>query len=350
VDELMDMARKRKSLGETIAAVRLDHIGRIVDATSEAATMLGFTPEELHGLTLNDLAADRWGAMADAATARVLIGDRRPFQLLLRGRSGRRTLVQMASRRVEQSDKPSYVLAWSERPLESTDMNAPELRQLANGLLRRRETERSRVATELHNEVASLILVSKFMIEQAIRQISDGERTDGVDLLNDAVGRLREAFDEIRRISTELRPSLLDDLGLLPTLEWLCRTFEHACRSIRIERRIAVAELDVPENLKLVIFRIVEELLRNVARHANAKHVRIELVRDADELRLLVEDDGDGFDAALHCHGVQHTRGIGLRSIREGLQASGGRFALDSTPNKGARIGARWALSPRVPN
>ena len=315
--------------------------------------MLGFTPEDLYGLTLGDLAAEQWRQMADGATARILVGDDRSFQLLLRGRSGRRTLVQMVSRRVEQNDEVGFILAWSEQlpmlPPESMETNAPELRRLANGLLRTREMERSRVATELHNEVASLVVVSKFMIEEAMRRVMDGESAGGVELLNGAIARLRDVLDEVRRISTELRPSLLDDLGLLPTIEWLCRTFEQTCRSVRVERQIAVTEIEVPENLKLVIFRILEELLRNVARHANATHVRVRLVRDANELRLEVEDDGDGFDAAVHCHGAQDIRGIGLRTIREGLQTTGGRFALDSKPNRGARIGACWALPARTP-
>lgn len=349
----MDMARQDTVLNETIAALRLDRSGRIVDATAEAASMLGFRPENLHGSTLGDLAADLWREMADAATARILLGDTRSFQLLLRGKSGRRTLVQMISRRVEDDDQASYILAWSEQlPIltpESMATNAPELRRLANGLLRTREVERSRVAAELHHEVASLVVVSKFMIEEAKRRVMDGERTEGVDLLDGAIDRLRDVLDEVRRISTELRPSLLDDLGLLPTIEWLCRTFEQTCRSVRVDCRIGVSEIEVPENLKLVIFRILEELLRNVARHANARCVRIGLVREINELRLEVEDDGDGFDVAMHCHGAPDVRGIGLRSIRERLQTTGGRFALDSKPSKGARIGACWALPQRMP-
>ena len=116
-DEPMEMTRSHgTALNEAIAALRLDRNGRIVDATVEAASMLGFGAEELHGLTLGDLAADQWRDMADGATARILLGDARSFQLLLRGKSGRRTLVQMASSRVVQDGDVSYVLAWSEQP------------------------------------------------------------------------------------------------------------------------------------------------------------------------------------------------------------------------------------------
>ena len=350
----MEMTSSRgTALNEAIAALRLDRNGHIVDVTVEAATMLGFRAEELHGLTLGDLAAEQWREMADGATARVRLGDARSFQLLLRGKSGRRTLVQMASSRVVRDGEVSYVLAWSEQPSNLVDegmkTDAPDLRRLANGLLRNREMERSRVATELHSGVVPLVVMSKFMIEEGMRRVMDGAHAEGIDLLSAAIGRLREVLDDVRRISTELRPSLLDDLGLLPTVEWLCRTFEQTYRAVRIEREIAAREAEVPKHLKLVIFRILEELLANVAQHANATRVHVTLARDGDELHLSVQDDGDGFDAALLGSAVQSTRGIGLRSIRERLESTNGHFVLESMPNKGARVGASWSLRAHTP-
>jgi two-component system NarL family sensor kinase len=247
----------------------------------------------------------------------------------------------------------SYVLAWSERPQnledEFTRIDAPELRRLASGLLRTREQERSRVATELHAGVVPLVVVAKFMIEQAKGRFMDGGQDEGFELLNGAVARLRDVLDDVRRISTELRPSLLDDLGLLPTLDWLCRKFEQTYRSVRVERSISVKEVEVPEHLKLVIFRIVEELLANVAQHANASHVQVVLMHEASELSLAVHDDGDGFDESLLRHGSHRTRGIGLPSIRKRAWTTGGRVALDSKPNRGALIRVSWKLPARVP-
>lgn len=349
----METTRNRgTALSEAIAALQLDRNGQIVDATVEAATMLGFGTEELRGLTLGDLAAEQWREMADGATARIRLGDARTFQLLLRGKSGRRTLVQMASSRVVHDGEVSYVLAWSEQPSNliagSMKADAPELRRLANGLLRNRELERSRVATELHSGVVPLVVMSKFMIEEGMRRVMEGAHAEGIDLLNAAIGRLREVLDDVRRISTELRPSLLDDLGLLPTVEWLCRTFEQTYRTIRVERQISITEEEVPRHLKLVIFRTVEELLANVAQHSNASHVRVVLAREANELCLSVHDNGDGFDAELLNHGAYPARGIGLRSIRERMDTTGGRFSLDSSPHRGARIDASWSLPART--
>jgi two-component system NarL family sensor kinase len=258
----------------------------------------------------------------------------------------------MVSRRVVQGEETSYVLAWSEqfpqRTAASMGSDTQELRRLANGLLRTREMERSRVAAELHNEVVSPVVMAKFMVEDAIRHVTGGAYAEGVELLNSAISQLREVMGEVRRISTELRPSMLDDLGLLPTIEWLCRTFEQTCRSVGVERQIAVTEVELPEHLKLVIFRIAEELLANVAQHANASHVQVSLARDANDLLVRVQDDGDGFDTALLGHSANQLRGIGLSSIRKRVEATGGRLALDSMPNKGATIAATWTLPPRT--
>jgi two-component system NarL family sensor kinase len=354
-DELVPMASTfdlGATLDEAVAALRLDGDGRIVDATEEAAVMLGFTPETMHGLTLGDLAADQWREMADGATARILCGDNRTFQLLLRGKSGRRTLVQMTSRTIKLGDEMTFVLAWSEHfppnVSKSSTFDAPELRRLANGLLRTREAERSRVAAELDSGIAPLIVVAKFMIEDAMRRLGGEANGESVELLNGASSRLREALGEVRRIATELRPSMLDDLGLLPTIEWLCRTFEQTYRTVRVDRQLSVGESDLPDHLKLVIFRIVEEALTNVAQHANASQVQVALMRVADELLLWVQDNGDGFDAALLGQCAHQLRGIGLASIRKRIEATGGQLALEAAPNRGARIGATWNLPPRA--
>ncbi len=349
----MQVLPSSSGLGETIAAVQLDTEGRIVDITEEAASMIGFAPDALRGLSLGDLAAEQWRMLADGATARVLLGDSKPFQLLLRGKSGRRTLVQMVSRRVVHEGETTYVLAWSEQiqrtATEPNRHDAPGLRRLAYGLLRTQEKERSRVAADLHSGVAPLVVMAKFMVEDAMGRVHLGAYAQSVALLSAVVDRLRDVLHEVRRISTDLRPSMLDDLGLLPTIEWFCRTFEETYSSICVERLLAVTEADVPDQLKLDIFRIVQELLTNVAQHAHASHVRVALARDAGELKLYVEDDGVGFDPAPYFSGEGFTAGVGLPSIRRRVEATAGQVVFESRPNGETLIGAIWAMPLRAP-
>jgi two-component system NarL family sensor kinase len=338
----------------TITALRLDWEGRIADATEEAARLVGMSPAEMQGLTLGDLVADQWRAMADSATARILCGENRAFQLLLRGKNNRQMLVQMASRRVNRHERPSYVLEWSEHPTPISSRHADgditELRGLAGGLLHAQETERTRVAMKLDNGVAPLVVVAKFMIEDSLQRLAGAAPAESVELLKGASDRLRQALAELQNVATGLRPRMLDDLGLVPTIEWHCRRFEQTNRAVRINQQLSVSDMDVPEHLKLVIFRLVEEALANVAQHSNASEAHVVMLGVANELLLWVQDNGDGFEALPLGDGARPLRGIGLACIQKRIEATGGRFVLQSSKSNGTKVGATWPLPQRAMN
>lgn len=340
---------------EAVAAVRLDDEGRIVEATVEAATLLGCRSEELVGRSLMDLAAEGWRAAAQGITSRILLGSLDSGELLLCGRSGRRTLLRMVARPLDGPNHGGHVVAWTElhegTALAAAPAPAPaqaELQRLAYDLLSTQEEERMRVAAELHGGVAPLVVMAKFMVEDALQRLMRGAHSEAIEVLMTATARLRDVVGEVRRISMELRPSLLDDLGLLPTIEWFCRHCERAYRTLRVERVVDVEEADIPDALKLEIFRIVEEALSNVAQHANARRARVSLVRRGDELELTVVDDGSGFDAGQLFYGNACLLGVGLQSIRKRVDATRGRLLLESTPLKGTVVGAVWKLERKA--
>ena len=331
-----------------VAAVWLDRQDRIREATASAASMLGFEPQALVGRHLADLAAEGWRTAAEVAAARVRFGSTDSFELLLRGRSGRQTLVEMtAQAQPLPSGEAGAVVAWSERRLRrrTRSEGSPgdvELRRLAYGLLRTQEAERMRVAGELHDDVAPLVVMVKYMIEDAQARLSRGSADEAAEVMNGATSRLRDVLAELRRISTDLRPRLLDDLGLGPTLQWYCRGFEDACPTLTVRCRISAEERDIPEDLKLEVFRIVQEGLSNVAQHAHANRVNVSLVRLGDELRLAIDDDGVGFDPARV---AEQGFGLGLHAIRKRIDATGGLFAVDTAPHRGARLNATWKVA-----
>lgn len=331
-----------------VAAVWLDREDRIREATASAAAMLGLEPPALIGRQLADLAAEGWRTAAEVAAARVRFGSTDGFELLLRGRSGRQTLVEMTAQpQPFPSGEPGSVVAWSERRLrrrgraESTPADL-ELRRLAYGLLRTQEAERMRVASELHDDVAPLVVMIKYMIEDAQARLARGAADEASEVMAGATARLRDVLAELRRISTDLRPRLLDDLGLGPTLQWYSRGFEDACPSLAVKCRVAAEERDIPDELKLEVFRIVQEALSNVAQHAQANRVNVSLVRLGDELRLAVDDDGVGFDPA---HVAEHGLGLGLHAIRKRIDATGGTMTLETAPHRGARLTASWKIA-----
>jgi len=336
-----------------VAAVWLDREDRIREATASAAGMLGFEPQALVGQHLADLAADGWRTAAEVAAARVRFGSTDSFELLLRGRSGRQTLVEMtAQSQPLPNGEPGAVIAWSERRLRrrirsEASASDVELRRLAYGLLRTQEAERMRVAGELHDDVAPLVVMVKYMIEDAQARLARGAPEEAADVMAGATARLRDVLAELRRISTDLRPRLLDDLGLGPTLQWYSRGFEDACPSLAVKCRISVEEREIPEDLKLEVFRIVQEALSNVAQHAHANRVNLSLVRLGDELRLAIDDDGVGFDPASV---AEQGLGLGLHAIRKRIDATGGTLSLETAPHRGTRLNASWKLAANHPS
>jgi two-component system NarL family sensor kinase len=327
-----------------VAAIRLDAKGTISEATPSAAAMLGFEPKDLRGRSLKDLALDGWQAAAEVAAARVRFGATESFELALKGRSGRRTLVEMTARAEEGA---GAVISWSERRVRRAGRaseSSADLQRIAYGLLHTQEAERMRVALELHDELSPIVVIAKYLIEEAIGRLGPEAPADSVRMLNDAAQRLRDVIAELGRISTELRPSLLDDLGLLPTLEWLCRREESSGRGLRIECRLSVSENDVPERLKLDVFRIVQDAVRNVVEHARATRAVVSLWLAGGEFCVVVEDDGTGFDLDAASSRRDGGINLGLQSIRKRVEATGGRFLFESQQQRGTRIGGAWRL------
>ncbi len=333
-----------------IAAIAVDADGRVIEATSGAPAMLGLDPVDLHGRTLSDMAADGWSWVVQNALLRLVSGSVDPFELLLCGRSGRRTLVQMIPRPlVRDGGALQYLMVWIEQrgtgqPPPSNESEA-ELRRLAYGLLKTHEDERGRIASELHDGVAPLVTMAKFMVEDALGRMARGAHAEATQLLVNTVARLRDTLADVRRISTDLRPSSLDDLGLLPTLAWYTRQFNQAFPHLRIASDLRADEASIPDTLKLDIFRIVQEALTNVGRHAHADEARVSLVLLDGQLSLRVEDNGRGFDAATLRRGDHALMGVGLHSISKRVDATGGRLMIESSPLKGSAIGAAWRVA-----
>jgi two-component system NarL family sensor kinase len=328
------------------ASIRLDPDGRIRDAGAVAAAMLGYEPMALAGRTLGDLAAQGWRDAAEVASRRVRYGSTEDFSLLLRGRSGRLSLIEMAARpsTAQPGGSDAVVLEWANgRARPAAHAAAPgQLRGLAISLMQRREGERLNVSQRLHDDLAPTLAMAKYLVEDAAQRSARGEYGDAGELLGQAAVSLRHVIAELSNISNALRPRLLDDLGLLPALEWYGRGFEEAHPGITMLRLLSAPERSVPDELKVDVFRVVQEALGNVARHSQASIVRLSLVEEDGELRLAIEDNGRGFDAAFAFQSSQPA--VGLLSMRKRIRATGGRFTLESRPQRGTRVAGAWTI------
>lgn len=223
-----------------------------------------------------------------------------------------------------------------------------ELRRLSSRLLSAAEQERKRMARDLHDSIGQHLTAIKFNAENILTLLDQGREDMAVHALKTGIPVIRQTIEEVRRIIMTLRPTVLDDLGIIATISWFCREFQQIYRHISVEQVIGLQESEVPAELKIVIYRLLQEALHNVAKHSGADHVRVELRKDRKKLRLTVTDNGRGFDPAALPVRDEKTGGIGLVGMRERTEFSGGRFRVAAAPEQGTRISASWPTAPPV--
>jgi PAS domain S-box-containing protein len=219
-----------------------------------------------------------------------------------------------------------------------------ELRHLSVQLLRAQEDERKRLAQELHDGIGQSISAIKFMIETSLKQIRENPEAEITGQLEMLLPMVQSTVEEVQRIAVDLRPFIIDDLGLIATLRWFLRKFQNTYSDIRLDRRIGLEEHQIPESLKIVIFRIVQEGLNNVAKHSRAQRVHVALRRVKDRIELLIKDNGIGMRGHAKESQASCDKGFGLSSMKERTEYSGGRFRLDTEPDVGTSIRASWPL------
>jgi len=218
------------------------------------------------------------------------------------------------------------------------------LRHLSAQLLRAQEDERKRLAQELHDGIGQSISAMRFMIETCMKQIRENPESDVTGRLEMLLPMAQSTVEEVQRIAVDLRPFIIDDLGLIATLRWFLRQFQSTYSNIRMDNRIGLQEGEIPESLKIVIFRIAQEALNNVAKHSKAKRVHVALRKRRDSIELLIKDNGIGMEGNSSVSPSNLAKGFGLSSMKERAEFSGGTFGWDSGPRAGTSIRASWPL------
>jgi len=209
-----------------------------------------------------------------------------------------------------------------------------KLKALAHRVVSSQEEERARVSRELHDHIGQMLVSIKYQFELLAHRLSlrpaEGQPAAAIGMERE-IGSLSEAIAEVRRISHDLRPASLDNLGLRAALDNLGN--ELAQRSgVSVRTTSSVPECELGEWQAVCLFRVAQEALRNIEQHAQAKKVEIELCKDGNRVQLLIVDDGCGFDVQR----VEDSkdRGIGLSNMRERIERNGGGFSLYSRPGR----------------
>ncbi len=218
------------------------------------------------------------------------------------------------------------------RAEEQIKQTSEQLRQLSARLQEIREQERTNIAREIHDELGQRLTVLKMDLAWLNKRIDTEDEIVNLKI-QDSLGMVDNTIKIIRKIATDLRPSLLDDLGLIAAIEWHSKDFESRS-GIKINFKSNLEEMDLPPNIATGLFRIYQEALTNVARHAWARNVKSVLRKHDDSLELVIADNGKGFDTTLL--GKKET--LGLLGMKERAAMMGGKLEIASMIDKGTEV------------
>ncbi len=298
--------------------------------------MLGRTPADLFG---HDLAAgkDIWTRLFNAGRLHTEADERR-FDGTTMRIEGDYTCIYDGEGRITGIFGVQRDVTEQHQARETMRRSRTELRNLTARLQVIREEERRRIAREIHDELGQALTGLKLDLSWLGGQLPK----TGPDLggeVKSILGRIDATIDSVRRIATELRPSVLDQLGLPAAMEWQVEEFERRT-GIRALLDLKAEGVTIPDHIASNVFRILQEALTNVTRHAAATQVAVKVTERFGVLTMEVADDGKGIPAAA----LESSLSVGLIGLRERAFVCGGKIDISSTPGSGTRLVLRVPL------
>lgn len=325
-----------------------DSDGRFIQSNPALEDMLGKTEKELAGRSFDEILTPSAAAVNGQLFREMASGQRNRYQteITYRREDGRHAWINVNVSRMHPDRSPYTILMMedvsarkaTEQQLASAELRrSADLRRFAISIQQAQEEERKRISRELHDDLSQRLSGMKFQAEALEGDLPPSARRVARALRNFR-GELERSIGEVRRISADLRPSVLDDFGLVTALRILSKDFEkrHGMRTDFQVEDGGHAERE--PHLEIALYRIAQEALANVARHAAASSVTLRLLSHGASLRLIVHDDGKGFDLndLNRLRGPGH--GLGLISMRERSELLGGTFSVKTARDEGTTI------------
>ncbi|MCL4502525.1 MAG: PAS domain S-box protein [Deltaproteobacteria bacterium] len=343
-EALRESEAKYRSLmdGASDAIVLADSRGKITGVNRQAVELLGYSEAEFMGLNYREIHPTRIVDHVLENFKGILTSGRGPLhECLVRRKDGGEIHVDIAHNMVENGGHGVVQAVFRDiterqKSQEALRDSEQKLRLLASQLLAVQEKERHRLSRELHDELGQALTVLKIHLV-AIENKLCREQTD----LKDSCERLQNYIDavieNVRRLSMDLSPSILEDLGLSSSLKYL---IEEICRNNHMLYSVALDEIDhlFSAEARINIYRIFQESLTNIVRHAEASRIDVEIKRENDRVTFQLKDDGKGFDLKKARSRSLGERGLGLTAMHERALMSDGNLSIRSGKGKGTEI------------
>ena len=334
---------------DALIGVYINKDGKIEFANDKFVAIYGYSKNELIGMDSTMLVHPEDRPLVKELQKKRLRGEKVPSEYEIRGlkKNGDTIWVMRSLSLINYQDGPAISgvvqdMTKRRKAEEALRESDKELRILSNQLLSTEEKERKRIARELHDGIGQALSAIKFSVENSLRELRNSPDHAEFKSLETVIPLTQKTIEEVRRIVKDLRPSILDDLGILATINWFCREFQNVYSGIRIKREIEIHENDIPPPLKTAIYRILQEALNNVAKHSQADLVQLFLQKTDNRVELTIHDNGAGFDLSEAISLIPSRRGFGLASMRERAELSGASFDIKSAEREGTTIRVLW--------
>ncbi len=313
----------------------------LADYNEAAADYTGDALKKFIGVPATEVYSDRPDIVADISRCyrgRQIISREMSYRLFSTGED---RYISYAHAYVPSDLVLSHILDITEikEIQDELSKSRKELSDLYEKQLNVLETERKRIALELHDGVGQYLSSVKISAENLLGRLESKGMFYESGMVSSCVDIVKEAIRDVRKMSMDLRPSILDDLGIIATINWSVREFSKMHSAITVHNEIEVCEDDVPERLDITIYRILQEALNNIVRHSDANQIWIRLAREKGGISMVIRDNGRGFVVGDIYSGH---RGLGIAGMRERAKFSGGSFKISSKIGLGTYIKISW--------
>ena len=329
-----------------------DMRGRITMANRACAEIMGYMPEELVGMRAKDFLLEGPLERAREIRRRLLAGEtiEEPYEQEIIKRNGTPALLWLTPSLITSQGKPAG-FQFIARDITEQAHVQENLNFYLQQVTRAQEHERQRIAQELHDETAQSLLLMAQRLDRLASTVNRWRHKDVATELQEVRGTAVGALTELRRLAQDLRPRILDDMGLVPALEWLA---DDLTQQDGIEARVEVNGTlpRLSEEAQLLLFRIAQEALRNVGKHSAATEATLSLQARGDRLEMTVADNGQGFTLPKAVGDLAATGKLGLLGMHERARLLGGKLDIRSERRKGTTVVVELPLSAanrRVP-